>query len=133
MVKPEFQEIFIKLKELLMPYSKELDVRRNDEKVYEVFGNKTVETNVSGEEKVDGVYFASAKIQKSFVGFYFFPIYTHPENFKHLSKPLKALLKGQTSFHFKKYDEEIFAELKEIIKEGEMLYTNLQYIAIQEK
>lgn len=133
MIKTEFQEIFIRLKTLLIPYASQLDVRRNDEKVYEIFGNKTVETNVSEEEEVEGVYFASAKIQKSFVGFYFFPIYTHPEKFKHLSKPLRAMLKGKTCFHIKKYDEEIFKELEEIIKEGETLYNTLKYIAYQEK
>lgn len=131
MVKSEFQEIFIKLKELLTPYASQLDVRRNDEKVYEIFGNKTVETNVSEEEEVEGVYFASAKIQKSFVGFYFFPIYTHPDHFMHISTSLKNLLKGKTCFHIKAYDESIFTELKELIKEGEKLYNELNYIAYQ--
>lgn len=128
-MKPEFQEIFTELKQILAPYAKRLDVRRNDEKVFEIFGNKTVQTNVS-EEEVEGVYFASAKIQRSFVGFYFFPIYTHPEHFKHISNTLKGMLKGKTCFHIKKVDQGVFDELKGVIKKGEELYTYLEYIVV---
>ena len=58
-----------------------------------------------GKKEYDGMFFSAAKIQGGFTGFYFFPIYTHPGEFKDIPAELKKCLKGKSCFHIKKLDD----------------------------
>ncbi len=52
-------------------------------------------------KKRDEIYFASIIIQKGYVGFYFFPVYTDEGLKKELAPELLKCLKGKSCFHKK--------------------------------
>ena len=117
-MKSDLKEIELTIKELLTGQAPALRVRHDEEKKFEVCGTKEV---MQGKQKVDGHYFASVMPKPKDVRFYFFPIYTHVDEYS-LSPELKKYLKGKSCFHIKKLSEEMEMELKEIIEKGVSLY-----------
>lgn len=69
----EKQKIFNKLKQLLSAYVPPLVITRDENKRFDLYGDKSV--NIDGR-MYEQVYFASAIIWKHHVGFYFF-LYIH--------------------------------------------------------
>src|SRR5947199_160940 len=70
----------------------------------------------------DELWFASALIQKAYVGFYFMPVYADT-TVKDLIKPeLLDCLKGKSCFHIKKYDKRIFSQIKDALNMGYSLW-----------
>src|SRR5690606_40830713 len=114
----ELSNLQSKLKELLAAQCPPLQIRKNDEKVFEVAGTKPA---MQGKQKVDGYYFASIMPKPKDVRFYFFPIYTHADTFT-LSADLQKMLKGKSCFHLKKIDTPLLAEITDMIKTGVELY-----------
>ena len=106
------------LKELLRAHCPPLQVRQDNEKVFEVAGTKPA---LQGKQKVDGFYYASVMPKPKDVRFYFFPIYTHPDSFN-LSPELQKLLKGKSCFHLKTVDDNLLEEIRVIITHGVSLY-----------
>jgi hypothetical protein len=92
---------------------------------FDVYGKKKVTV---GKKLFDGMYFASLIIQKNFVGFYFFPIYTHPHEFKELAPELKKCLKGKSCFHITKHDEKLFSQIKDMLKKGIQIYKKEKWV-----
>ena len=115
----EKQKIFLELRSILSSYVPPLVVRIDEETRYDVYGSKTVQV---GKTKKDGIYFASIIIQKHHVGFYFFPIYTHRDRFDDVPENLMKLLKGKSCFHLKRFDENIFDDIKWIMDKGMNIY-----------
>ena len=73
-------------------------------------------------------YFASAIIQKGYVGFYFMPVYSTPE-MKDLFPPeLLSLLKGKSCFHIKKLDKKLLAQVRKALKDGYKLYKTREWV-----
>ena len=74
------------------------------------------------------VFFAGLIIQKSYVGFYFMPIYTDTD-LKEIFKPeLLKLLKGKSCFHIKKLDDELKRQIEEALEIGYELYKKDEWI-----
>ena len=68
--------------------------------------------------KRDELWFAGAMVQKGYVGFYYMPVYEEP-SLKKLIKPgLLKCLKGKSCFYIKKFDNEIFLQIKEALEIG---------------
>lgn len=64
------------------------------------------------------VFFAGLIIQKSYVGFYYMPVYAEPE-VKQLFKPeLLRLLKGKSCFHIRKVTPELLAQIQDALAQG---------------
>jgi hypothetical protein len=73
-------------------------------------------------KKKKEVFFAGLIIQKSYVGFYFMPIYAETD-LKEVFKPeLLKLLKGKSCFHIKKLDDELKSQIREALELGFELY-----------
>lgn len=113
------EAIFIKVRKLVEKYSKNMDVRADTEKNYGLYGKKTV---VPYKKEVEGIYFASAVVNKNFIGFYFFPIYTHPKEFSKIPPELKKCLKGKSCFHIKSEDEVVLSQIDAILDQGIKVY-----------
>ena len=111
--------IFEKVRALVAKYSENMDVRSDTDKNYGLYGKKTV---TAYNKEVDGMYFASAVVNKNFIGFYFFPIYTHPQAFGKVPPELKKCLKGKSCFHIKTEDEEVLSQIDAILDQGYRLY-----------
>ena len=118
-MKDEKTAIFKQLKSSISSCVPPLAVRKDMASNYEVGGTKKVKV---GKKEVEGMYFASVIIQKNFVGFYFFPIYTHPMSFKDIPEELKKSLKGKSCFHIKKMDQTLFKHIDKILKKGLKIY-----------
>lgn len=117
-MKTSLQEIQDTLKSLLKTQTPPLQIRKDNEGVFEVAGTKET---MQGKQKVDGYYFASVIPKPKDIRLYFFPIYTHVSEYS-ISPELKKCLKGKSCFHIKKLSPEMEKEIDEMIKKGVELY-----------
>lgn len=99
-------------------------VKSHSEDRYELYSKKNIKIT---NKEVDELFFASTMIQKNFVGFYFFPIYTHPYEFKNISQELKKCLKGKSCFHIKKLDDNLEKQIRKLLEDGFELYKKEKY------
>jgi hypothetical protein len=114
----DFQEIFNRIKKLLLPYGKKMETRVDAAGQYQLYIIKDIEL---GGRKFSECYFGGTVIQKTMVAFYFFPIYTHPKEFM-LPDSIKKNLKGKSCFNFKKLNEGQEKAIAALLKEGAGLY-----------
>lgn len=104
---------------LLKAHLGDLQVVADTPEKFEVKG--TVEA-MQGKTKVDGFYFSTVVPKPKDVRFYFFPTYTHKEQLGELSPQLQKCLKGKSCFHIKQMDDELEAQLKQLIAQAVILY-----------
>lgn len=114
----DFADIFARIKKLLVPYGKKMDVRSDNEKNYQLYIIKDFE--LAGR-KFSECYFSGTVVQKTMVAFYFFPYYTHPQHFT-IPDAIKKNLKGKSCFNFKKLNEAQEKAIMQLLAEGEALY-----------
>ena len=119
------EAIFEKVRTLVEKYNRNMDVRSDTPTNYSLYGKKTVE---AFNKEVDGMYYASVVINKNFIGFYFFPIYTHPEEFAKIPAELQKCLKGKSCFHIKVKDELLMSQIDSILDQGYQLYKKHEWI-----
>jgi len=114
--------IFKRIRELLLPYSKQMEVRADNPGNYQLYikGNFSLAGRPFKE-----LYFAGVTIRKTMVSLYFFPIYTHPVNFT-LPVTISKNLKGKSCFNFKQLNEEQEKALAALLVSGATLYAGLK-------
>ena len=117
-MKTDLEDIRQTLQNLISSHVPPLQIRKNNEHVYEAAGTKE---RMQGKQKVDGYYFASVVPKPKGIRLYYFPVYTHPGDFV-LSDELKKCLKGKSCFHIKKLTPELEKEIGEVIAKGVALY-----------
>jgi hypothetical protein len=121
----ELQQIFNELKNILNKYEDLLSVKKNEEGYYDLWSLKDIE--IDGRKRKE-IFFSGLIIQKSYVGFYFMPIYSDT-NLKEVFKPeLLKHLKGKSCFHIKKLDEELKSQISEALQVGFELYRERGWI-----
>lgn len=124
--KTDFVEIFQTIRASLQPYAvMGFDNRVNSETTYDLWSNKNV---VIGGRKKDEVFFASVVIQKSYVGFYFMPVYAEPDMKQVFDEDLLKLLKGKSCFHIKKLDELLLSHIEDALAEGFKIYKEKDWV-----
>ena len=116
---PELIPLFEEAKRLLKPYEKVFHARRDEPGYYDLWSEREVMVN---DKKRDSVYFASLIIQKSYVGFYFMPVYTHEEAKDLFGDEMLSLLKGKSCFYLKELTPEIKRQMKHALEGGLKLY-----------
>ena|ERR1017187_6587521 len=114
---PQLVLIFEEIKKLLLPYVLgPIRLHGGDKGKIILVSEKEIE--VQGRIRNE-VWFASALIQKGYVGFYFMPIYAQTEKIKKVMKPeLLKCLKGKNCFHIKNADGVILGQIREALKVG---------------
>jgi hypothetical protein len=124
---PQLVLIFEEIKKLLLPYVKApIRLHGGDKGKIILVSEKEIE--VEGRRKNE-VWFASALIQKGYVGFYFMPIYARPDKIKKIMQPeLLQCLKGKCCFHIKKADAVILGQLKEALQAGYDCYKQMGWV-----
>jgi len=116
---PELTPVFEAIRKLLLPYEKGTIKLISSGGQVVLISKKPVE--ILGRKK-DELWFASALIQKGYVGFYYMPVYGDPM-VKELIKPeLLKCLKGKACFHIKSYDKEILSQIKHALNVGYNLW-----------
>lgn len=113
---PEIRE---KLTAILEEFTGPLKIRVNKPTNFEVSG--TIEAQ-QGKKKVDGIYFSSIVPKEKDVRFYFFPSYTHADQFDNISETMKKFKKGKSCFHVKYLDEALEEEIRDMIATGVKAY-----------
>ncbi|MFK7934413.1 MAG: hypothetical protein AB8G22_12950 [Saprospiraceae bacterium] len=115
----EISAIREKLKSILESHLGTLKVRVDKPTNFEVAG--TIEAP-QGKKMVKGIYFSSIMPKAKDVRFYFYPAYTHPDEFTDLSEQLKKFKKGKSCFHVKYLDESLETEISQMVAKAIMVY-----------
>lgn len=123
---PELISVFEQTKKLLLKYVKgSLVVTGEKPGMISLFCDKEIE--ILGKKRHD-IFFAGLMIQKGYVGFYFFPVYTDPGLKIQLQPELLKTLKGKSCFHIKKNDPVLFEQMNDALKKGFDLYKTKGWI-----
>jgi hypothetical protein len=109
--KNDFEETFKRLKTILEPYGRELNVASDSSTTY------SVETDVVMKNK-RRLFFGGVRKGKSYASFHLFPVYACPELRKALSPELKKRMQGKSCFNFKTVDEKLLQELGKLTEAG---------------
>jgi hypothetical protein len=113
---PQLVPIFEEIKKILAPYEKgTMKFFGGSDGKVALVSKKPVE--ILGRKK-DELWFASALVQKGYVGFYYMPVYADPSIKKLIKPELLKCLKGKACFYIKKSDKEIFSQIKEVLAIG---------------
>jgi hypothetical protein len=122
------EAVFDRLQASLARYAPPLVVRSggiSGKRDYQLWSEKRVE--IDGRKR-DEVYFAGVIGQKGYVGFYFMPVYSDPEQKAMFAPELLSLLKGKSCFHIKRFDDELAAHVDEALAKGFALYVERGWI-----
>jgi len=111
--------LFGELKDLLAPYATRLTVRKDEPGYFDLWSEKDIE--IDGRKRSD-VFFCGLIIQKSYVGFYFMPLYADQERALVFAPDLLALLKGKSCFHVKRLTPEVREQIADALAAGWRLY-----------
>jgi hypothetical protein len=111
--------LFDSVKELLEPYAGRLVSRRDEPGYYDLWSEKEVE--VDGRRR-DEVFFAGLIVQKSYVGFYFMPVYADGELAAVFGDESLRLRKGKSCFHLKRLTPAMTEQLRAALAAGYRLY-----------
>jgi hypothetical protein len=132
MPQPDLNQTFKQLKKLLSKYAKGL--AKYDEYPGSQAKEKKPGFHLLGRQEVSAAGRKPQQTpvvgiiqQKGYVGFYYSPIYTHPQKFK-LKPTIKPLLKGKSCFQIKEATPEVLAELEQLVVDGIALYKNEGWI-----
>jgi hypothetical protein len=117
-MKTDLEEIHSSLFGMLNTHEGPLVISVDSSSNAEAKGTKEV---MQGRQKVNGHYFASIVSKPKDIRFYFFPIYTHADEFSP-SEDLKKSLKGKSCFHINKLSDSMEMEIKAMIEKGVKLY-----------
>ena len=113
---PELVPIFEEIKNMLLPYEKgTLKIHGGTDGKVMLISHKPVE--IAGRPREE-LWFASALIQKGYVGLYYMPVYMNDPVKRQLFPELMKCLKGKACFHIKKADPVIYKQIKEALKIG---------------
>jgi hypothetical protein len=111
--------LFEEVKDLLTPYAERLTVRRHEPGYYDLWSEKDIV--VEGRRRKD-VFFCGLVIQKSYVGFYFMPLYASDDLAAVFGPDLLATLEGKSCFHLKRLTPPLRAQIEEALAAGWRLY-----------
>ena len=112
-------EIFKQLKELLLKFQPPLSSKMNDESHFDLWSVKDLV--IEGRKRKE-VCFAGLIIQKSYVGFYYMPVYAEPEVKAFFKPELLSRLKGKSCFHILNLDLLLMEQIKEALEMGFQAY-----------
>ncbi len=116
---PELLPLFDEIKALLAPYGKHFSPRRDEPGYYDLWSERDVV--IDGRSR-DSVYFAGLVVQKSYVGLYYMPVYTHGEAEALLGPDLMRLLRGKSCFHVRELTPQLRRQVEDALKLGLKLY-----------
>ena len=115
----ELVEIYNGLKRILKKYEGPFQPKHDLEDKYDLWSFKDLE--IAGRKRKE-LFFASIIVRKTYVGFYYMPIYTDV-SLKDVFKPeLLSLLKGKSCFYIRDLSPEITSQIEEALEMGYELY-----------
>jgi hypothetical protein len=125
MTPPDLPTIFNTLRPLIARYQPPLVSKRDEERYYDLWSLKDLV--IAGRKRKE-IFFAGLIIQKSYVGFYFMPVYTDTEVKDFFKPELLRRLKGKSCFHINKLDAELLSQIDAALQTGYALYQQKGWI-----
>jgi hypothetical protein len=124
---PELIPIFESIKKMLMPYAgkREMLLHMATYGQANLVSHKAVE--IAGRKR-DDLWFASALIQKGYVGFYFIGVNMDSPLRKKIHPDLMKCLKGKACFHVKTNDPAMMKHINEALKLGYDAFVKMGWI-----
>lgn len=111
----DLTQIFNQVKTLMQAYAPPLISKMEDAAHYDLWSLKDLV--IEGRKRKE-VYFVGLIVQKSYVGFYYMPVYARPELKTVFAPELLKLLKGKSCFHLKKLDDALLEQIRAALKIG---------------
>lgn len=111
--------LFEEVKQLLTPYAARLTARKDEPGHFDLWSEK--EIVVDGRRRKE-VFFAGVIVQRSYVGFYFMPLYADDDLSLVFGRELLATLKGKSCFHLKRMTPELRTQIEDALAAGWRLY-----------
>jgi hypothetical protein len=118
----DFAGAYDALQKMLATYEKNFNVMPNKA------GRYWLETKHPAY-KGKPLLFAGVSLHKSYVSYYFMPIYVKPELAKNLSPELRKRKQGKCCFNFAAPDAALFKELKQLTRTGYDCYQNKSFLS----
>ena len=109
--KNDFNQVFARLKSILQPYVKKMDVAQ-DSQINYLLNTRYIMKNKQP------LCFGGVRLGKAYVSFYLMSIYACPDLLRSMSPELKQRMQGKSCFNFKEVDEKLFKELAQLTKAG---------------
>jgi len=119
--KNDFDKVFARLKMMLQPYVKKMDVARDDQSCY-MLNTRHIMKNKQP------LCFGGVRLGKNYVSFYLMSVYASPDMLKNMSPELEKRMQGKSCFNFKEVDKQLFAELKSLTKDGAAKFSDKKYL-----
>jgi hypothetical protein len=119
--KTQFNEIFAKLKAILQPYVKKMDIAQ-DNTTYYLLNTRHIMKNKQP------LCFGGVRLGKAYVSFYLMSVYAWPDLLKAMSPDLKKRMQGKSCFNFKEVDQKLFKELAKLTKAGAAKFSDEKFI-----
>ena len=119
--KNDFDKVFARLKMMLQPYVKKMDVARDDQSCY-MLNTRHIMKNKQP------LCFGGVQLGKAYVSFYLMSVYACPDLLKSMSPELKKRMQGKSCFNFKKVDEKLFKELAQLTRAGAAQFSDGKFI-----
>jgi hypothetical protein len=116
-----FDLVFARLKTILQPYVKKMDVA-HDNQAYYLLNTRHIMKNKQP------LCFGGVRLGKAYVSFYLMSVYACPDLLKSMSPELKKRMQGKSCFNFKKVDEKLFKELAKLTKAGAAKFSDGKFI-----
>ncbi|MBN2404703.1 MAG: DUF1801 domain-containing protein [Coriobacteriia bacterium] len=116
---PELLPLFGELKSLLKPYARHFTVRKDEPGYYDLWSERDL---VIADRKRKEVFFAGLIIQKSYVGFYYMPIYADVSAEKFFGPELLSLLKGKSCFYIRELTPVLRTQIEDALAGGLAMY-----------
>ena len=107
----EFSMVFENLKSILRPYASKLNSKDSLKDSFYLEG-------AYSQKWKKELFFAAAQVKKNYVSFYLMPVYMYPDLLKNISPELKKRMQGKSCFNFKKVEQSLFDELRQLTKQG---------------
>ncbi|MBS4194663.1 hypothetical protein [Lederbergia citri] len=107
-----FNDIFLRLKSIMHNYESYLEVKIDTHESY------SLDTKHIMEHNRKNLFFGAVQIKKNYVSYHLMPVYACPDLLQDISPNLKKRMQGKSCFNFKKIDEDLFHELRDLTKKG---------------
>ena len=115
------KDVFIRLRAIFEPYGETLIVTQDDE------ANLSIDTHHVMKNKKP-LWFGGVNIKKNYVSFHLMPVYVTPALLENISPALRKRMQGKSCFNFKTVDDDLFAELSELTRQGYESYQAQGYV-----
>jgi hypothetical protein len=119
--KNDFDKVFARLKSILQPYVKKMDVA-NDSQIYYLLNTRHIMKNKKP------LCFGGVRLGKAYVSFYLMSVYASPDLLKSMSPELKQRMQGKSCFNFKEVDEKLFKELANLTRAGAARFSDGKFV-----